>query len=437
MNRAANVFLALVAVSGILISGCNNTGSRNVPKPIVSAGGTGGGGSTEEVTLDGATRTVERGDQTARGLVGPDEILAIDEVSWAQIYALHAPNAPLPAVDFSREVVVGAFLADENVNPNARSVKVVRVEPQADTGDIAAVVRHGAVPQFDERFRLGSSDNRYEFVAAAARSTTGRLLVTREVELPFGELDSGRDSAFGQGDPNFAGTLVALRSQQELDAFLAVHGQGLSVSNDPLDVARQAPLDFSRQMVVAAVAASGAASVKIQRIVQDEQSRELRVLLETRPESGQAGAVGLAFAMVRTNNVVGNLRAEQREGLVTRQLDAGIIATSKQELRVILARNREPFEAFWRAIIGTPVPAVDFDSKQVLIVIGAPLVTDVNVRSVTRVEHDELFVDIQLSVTDAVVPGEEDQTSFVALEVDRSAGSFSTLVEQFPPFPGG
>ena len=430
MSRTANVILALVAVSGILISGCNNTGSRNVALPSVSGGGSGGGGSSQEVILgDGATRTVERGDETDRVLVGPDEVLAIDEVSWAQLYALHAINSPLPAVDFSREVVVGAFLGNESVNPNSRSVKVVRVEPQADTGDIAAVVRHGAVPQFDEGFRFVSNDNRFEFVAAAASSTTGILQVTREVELPFALLDQGSDSSFGQGAPNFDGTLVALRSQQELDAFVATHGRALPVDGDPLD--------FSRQMVVAAVAKPGAGSLKIQRIVQDEQSRELRVLMETRPDTSQGAAAGLAFAMVRTNQVPGAIRAEQREALVTRQLDDGEIIATSQELRVILARNREPFEAFWSATFGTPVPSVDFDSKQVLIVIGSPRDIDVDVRSVARVERDELFLDILLTTTDAIVPGEADQTAFVALEVDRSTGSFSTLVEQQGFLPGG
>ena len=99
--------------------------------------------------------------------------------------------------------------------------------------------------------------------------------------------------------------------------------------------------------------------------------------------------------------------------------------------------TREPFEAFWSATFGTPVPSVDFDSKQVLIVIGTPRDIDVDVRSVARVERDELFLDILLTTTDAIVPGEAAQTAFVALEVDRSTGSFSTLVEQQGFLPGG
>lgn len=74
-----------------------------------SSGGGGGGGST---TATQAMRVLETG--TASGLGGSvgaiREIEADDANTWQGLYQLHRPGAAVPAVDFTRERVVGIEL---------------------------------------------------------------------------------------------------------------------------------------------------------------------------------------------------------------------------------------------------------------------------------------------------------------------------------------
>ena len=54
------------------------------------------------------SRSVDKGTQSnvsARG-----EVTIRDAEAWATLWREHAPNRPQPAVDFSREMVVGVFL---------------------------------------------------------------------------------------------------------------------------------------------------------------------------------------------------------------------------------------------------------------------------------------------------------------------------------------
>jgi hypothetical protein len=61
-----------------------------------------------------ATRTIEKGDQSH--IDDAKQVLVRTGAEWAKLWQQHAPDRPRPAVDFSKEMVVGVFMGSR---PNA------------------------------------------------------------------------------------------------------------------------------------------------------------------------------------------------------------------------------------------------------------------------------------------------------------------------------
>jgi len=61
-----------------------------------------------------STRTIEKGDQSH--IDEARQVLVKTDAEWAALWQQHAANRPRPAVDFSREMVVGLFMGSR---PNA------------------------------------------------------------------------------------------------------------------------------------------------------------------------------------------------------------------------------------------------------------------------------------------------------------------------------
>jgi hypothetical protein len=61
-----------------------------------------------------ASRTVAKGDQS--NIDDTKQVLVRTEAEWTKLWQQHAPDHPRPAVDFSKEMVVGVFMGSR---PNA------------------------------------------------------------------------------------------------------------------------------------------------------------------------------------------------------------------------------------------------------------------------------------------------------------------------------
>jgi len=59
-------------------------------------------------------RTIEKGDQS--NVEDAKRVLVRTDAEWAKLWQQHAPDRPRPAVDFSKEMVVGVFMGSR---PNA------------------------------------------------------------------------------------------------------------------------------------------------------------------------------------------------------------------------------------------------------------------------------------------------------------------------------
>ncbi len=60
------------------------------------------------------TRTIEKGDQS--NIDDAKQVLVRTAAEWAKLWQQHNPDRPRPAVDFSKEMVVGLFMGSR---PNA------------------------------------------------------------------------------------------------------------------------------------------------------------------------------------------------------------------------------------------------------------------------------------------------------------------------------
>jgi hypothetical protein len=79
-------------------------------------------------------RTIEKGDQS--NVDDAKQVLARTEAEWAKLWQQHAGDRPRPAVDFSKEMVVGVFMGSR---PNAGfSTSVI----SATAGNGALIVRY-------------------------------------------------------------------------------------------------------------------------------------------------------------------------------------------------------------------------------------------------------------------------------------------------------
>ncbi|HEY2830301.1 MAG TPA: protease complex subunit PrcB family protein [Thermoanaerobaculia bacterium] len=61
-----------------------------------------------------STRTIEKGDQSH--IDEAKQVLVRTDAEWTALWQRHAPDRPRPAVDFSKEMVVGLFMGSR---PNA------------------------------------------------------------------------------------------------------------------------------------------------------------------------------------------------------------------------------------------------------------------------------------------------------------------------------
>jgi len=79
-------------------------------------------------------RTIEKGDQS--NVEDAKRVLVRTDAEWSKLWQQHSPDRPKPAVDFSKEMVVGVFMGSR---PNAGfSTAVV----SATEGGGALIVRY-------------------------------------------------------------------------------------------------------------------------------------------------------------------------------------------------------------------------------------------------------------------------------------------------------
>ena len=81
-----------------------------------------------------AMRTVARGDQSF--IESERQVVARSSAEWNAVWRQHDPDRPAPAVDFSKEMVVGVFLGSRNTG--GYSVEVVSATVEQD----ALIVRY-------------------------------------------------------------------------------------------------------------------------------------------------------------------------------------------------------------------------------------------------------------------------------------------------------
>jgi hypothetical protein len=81
-----------------------------------------------------STRTIEKGDQS--NVDDAKQVLVRTDAEWTRLWQQHASGRPRPAVDFSKEMVVGIFMGSR---PNAGfSTAIV----SATAGNGALIVRY-------------------------------------------------------------------------------------------------------------------------------------------------------------------------------------------------------------------------------------------------------------------------------------------------------
>jgi hypothetical protein len=59
-------------------------------------------------------RTIEKGDQS--NIEDATQVVVQTDAEWAALWRRHAPDRPMPRVDFAREMVIGVFMGSR---PNA------------------------------------------------------------------------------------------------------------------------------------------------------------------------------------------------------------------------------------------------------------------------------------------------------------------------------
>jgi hypothetical protein len=79
-------------------------------------------------------RTIEKGDQS--NVDDAKQVLVRTDAEWTKLWLQHAPDRPRPAVDFSKEMVVGLFLGSR---PNAGFSTAVTM---ATAGNGALIVKY-------------------------------------------------------------------------------------------------------------------------------------------------------------------------------------------------------------------------------------------------------------------------------------------------------
>jgi PrcB C-terminal len=79
-------------------------------------------------------RTIEKGDQS--NVEDAKRVLVRTDAEWTKLWQQHSPDRPKPAVDFSKEMVVGVFMGSR---PNAGFSTAVTT---TTTGNGALIVKY-------------------------------------------------------------------------------------------------------------------------------------------------------------------------------------------------------------------------------------------------------------------------------------------------------
>ena len=87
-------------------------------------------------------RSLDRGGESE--IEVPRQVTVRDRDGWASLWRAHAPRRPAPAVDFSREMVVGVFMG---TRPTAGFA--VDIVGYRDSGDDVVVVYRETAPSPD------------------------------------------------------------------------------------------------------------------------------------------------------------------------------------------------------------------------------------------------------------------------------------------------
>jgi hypothetical protein len=71
------------------------------------------------------------------GITQPQEVVVDSAAEWRALWSRHAPGAPLPAVDFATDVVIGVFAGERRTG--GYSVQIVGIDRGA--GDVVVAYR--------------------------------------------------------------------------------------------------------------------------------------------------------------------------------------------------------------------------------------------------------------------------------------------------------
>ena len=63
-------------------------------------------------TAPAAPRTIEKGDQS--NIDDATQVVIKTDAEWAALWRRHAPDRPMPNVDFGREIVIGVFMGSRS-----------------------------------------------------------------------------------------------------------------------------------------------------------------------------------------------------------------------------------------------------------------------------------------------------------------------------------
>ena len=114
-----------------------------------------------------SVRTLDQG--AASGIDAPRQVVARTAAEWQALWRQHAPDKPVPAVDFAREMVVGVFLGERPTPGYRVDVSSLRVE-----GDALVVVYRETRPGRD-RIAAQVLTSPYHLTAVPAHAGTVRF----------------------------------------------------------------------------------------------------------------------------------------------------------------------------------------------------------------------------------------------------------------------
>ncbi|MHC4390250.1 MAG: hypothetical protein ACYS22_02915, partial [Planctomycetota bacterium] len=358
----------------LTLAGCGGNGAAS---RTVSTGSTSTGGGATHTDL--AFTVIDEG-HTSRFPHAVDTDLLLEDIgAWSAFWVQHDPNSAAPAVDFTDHAALASLMAGKPSGGFSRTI--VRVARENATADLSAVIRDTAPAVWGG---AGASVSAPYSIASVETggTTSGNVTTLRQEELYFEELFSGRENASALVSPSYPGEVRVARSQAEYDALWRY------IAPNRRPPAQPGSLDFQTQQVVAVMTPQRMldfGGLAVHRVLLD-QSGELRVYADVVPYAGatpQTGPHG-PWTMVRTNKTSGAPRAEQY-GIVTGTSLAQGHSTFHGPRMMSVARDDQAYRQ-WEGALGLPLPIVDFDTQQVVIVFAgnSPFGTTFNSISVTE-----------------------------------------------------